>query len=120
MDENRASGTARNVGGKIEEGLGRVTGDTKIQAEGIAKQVSGADQHMYGHARDLASEAAGSARDTASSFEKLLRDTIEIQPYTTAFVALGIGTGQNAPSFVADRMDRCPKPTGRCSARGRR
>jgi uncharacterized protein YjbJ (UPF0337 family) len=91
MDENRVSGTARNVGGKIEEGLGRVTGDTKIQAEGIAKQVSGADQDMYGHARDLASEAAGSARDTASSFEKLLRNTIEIQPYTTAFIALGIG-----------------------------
>ena len=67
------------------------TGDTKIQAEGIAKQVSGAAQDMYGQARDLASEAAGTARDTASSFEKLLRNTIEIQPYTTAFVALGIG-----------------------------
>jgi hypothetical protein len=40
---------------------------------------------------DLASEAAGTARDTASSFEKLLRNTIETQPYTTAFVALGIG-----------------------------
>jgi uncharacterized protein YjbJ (UPF0337 family) len=91
MDENRVSGTARNVGGKIEEGLGRVTGDRKIQAEGIAKQVSGAAQDMYGQARDLASEAAGTARDTASSFEKLLRNTIETRPYTTAFVALGIG-----------------------------
>ena len=78
MDENRVSGTARNVGRKIEEGLGRVTGDTKIQAEGIAKQVSGVAQDMYGHARDLASEPAGSARDTASSFEKLLRNTIEL------------------------------------------
>ena len=29
MDENRVSGT--DVGGKIEEGLGRVTGDTKIR-----------------------------------------------------------------------------------------
>jgi uncharacterized protein YjbJ (UPF0337 family) len=91
MDDNRVSGTARNVGRKIEEGLGRVTGDTKIQAEGIAKQVSGAAQDMYGQARDLASEAAGTARDTASSFEKLLRNIIETQPYTTAFVALGIG-----------------------------
>jgi uncharacterized protein YjbJ (UPF0337 family) len=91
MDENRVSGTARNVGGKIEEGLGRVTGDRKIQAEGIAKQVIGAAQDMYGQARDLASEAAGTARDTASSFEKLLRNTIETRPYTTAFVALGIG-----------------------------
>ena len=91
MDDNPVSGTARNVGGKIEEGFGRVTGDRKIQAEGIAKQVSGAAQDMYGQARDLASEAAGTARDTASSFEKLLRNTIETQPYTTAFVALGIG-----------------------------
>jgi len=91
MDENRVSGTARTVGGKIEEGLGRVTGDRKIQAEGIAKQVSGAAQDMYGQARDLASEAAGTACDTASSFEMLLRNTIETQPYTTAFVALGIG-----------------------------
>ena len=31
MDENRVSGTARNAGGKIEEGLGRVMGDTKTR-----------------------------------------------------------------------------------------
>jgi uncharacterized protein YjbJ (UPF0337 family) len=31
MDENRVSGTAKNIGGKIEEGFGRVTGDTKTQ-----------------------------------------------------------------------------------------
>ena len=86
MDENRVSGTAKNIGGKLEEGFGRVTGDTKTQAAGIAKQVSGAAQDMYGQARD-ASDAAG----TASSFEKMLRNTIETQPYTSAFVALGIG-----------------------------
>ena len=91
MDENRVTGTARNVGGKIEEGLGRVTGDTKTQAEGIAKQVSGVAQDVYGQARDVASDMAGTARDTASSFEKLLRNTIETQPYTSALVALGIG-----------------------------
>jgi hypothetical protein len=31
------------------------------------------------------------ARETASSFEKALRHTIETQPYTSALVALGIG-----------------------------
>ena len=72
-------------------GFGRVTGDTKTQAAGVAKQVSGAAQDMYGQARDVASDAAGTARDTASSFEKMLRNTIETQPYTSAFVALGIG-----------------------------
>jgi uncharacterized protein YjbJ (UPF0337 family) len=38
MDENRLSGTAKNIGGKLEEGFGQVTGDTKIEAEGIARQ----------------------------------------------------------------------------------
>jgi uncharacterized protein YjbJ (UPF0337 family) len=91
MDENRVAGTARNVGSKIEEGLGRVTGDTKTQAEGIVNQVKGSAQDMYGRAQDAASDMAGSARDSATSFEKLLRNTIETQPYTAVFVALGLG-----------------------------
>ena len=91
MDENCVSGTAKNIGGKVEEGFGRFTGDTKTQAAGVAKQVSGAAQDMYGQARDVASDAAGTARDTASSFEKMLRNTIETQPYTSAFVALAVG-----------------------------
>ncbi len=91
MDENCLSGTAKNIGGKLEEGVGRVTGDTKTQVEGIARQVSGTAQDMYGQARDAASDMADTARGTASSFEKLLRNTIETQPYTSALVALGIG-----------------------------
>ena len=62
MDENRISGTAKNIGGKIEEGFAGVTGDIKTQASGAAKQVSGAAQDMYGHARDIASDAVGTAR----------------------------------------------------------
>lgn len=91
MDENRVSGTARNIGGKAQEGFGRVTGDTKTQAEGIANQVTGAAQDLYGRARDSASDAADAAVTTAASFEKLLRNAIEHQPYTTALVALGLG-----------------------------
>lgn len=91
MDENRISGTAKNVGGKLEEGFGRVTGDTKTQAEGIVNQVKGTAQDVHGKGRDAASEVVGSARDTATSFERLLRNTIETQPYTAAFVALGVG-----------------------------
>ncbi len=91
MDETRISGTAKNIGGKVEEGFGRVTGDTKTQAAGVARQVSGSAQDMYGQARDAVSDMSDTARDTASSFEKLLRRTIETQPYTAVFVALGMG-----------------------------
>jgi uncharacterized protein YjbJ (UPF0337 family) len=84
MDENRIEGTARNLGGKAQEGLRKVTGNARAQAEGLANQAAGAAQDLYG-------QAADTARETASSFEKVLRHTIETQPYTSALVALGIG-----------------------------
>jgi uncharacterized protein YjbJ (UPF0337 family) len=84
MDENRIEGTVRNVGGKVQEGFGKVTGNARTQAEGLANQAAGAAQDFYG-------QAADTARDTASGFEKALRHTIETQPYTSALVALGIG-----------------------------
>ena len=91
MDENRISGTARNTGGKLQEGVGRVTGDTRTQAEGVANQVAGAAQDLYGRARESTSEAAETAVNTAASFEKVVRNTIETQPYTAAAIALGLG-----------------------------
>lgn len=89
MNDDRISGTAKNIGGKLEEGFGRVAGDPKTLAEGIAKQVSGAAQDVFGQA--TASDIISGTRGTAVSFEKVLRHTIETQPYTVAMVALGIG-----------------------------
>jgi hypothetical protein len=37
MDEHRATGTAKNLGGKIEEGIGRIAGDMQTQAKGQAR-----------------------------------------------------------------------------------
>ena len=91
MDENRIAGTARNMGGKVEEGVGRAIGDTKTQIRGIADQAAGTAQDLYGQARDTAADAAVAARDSAASLEKWLRSTIETQPYTAAMVAFGIG-----------------------------
>jgi uncharacterized protein YjbJ (UPF0337 family) len=84
MDENRVEGTARNLGGRVQEGFGKVTGDARTQAEGLANYAAGAAQDIYG-------QAAETARETASGFEKTLRHTIEAQPYTSALVAVGIG-----------------------------
>jgi uncharacterized protein YjbJ (UPF0337 family) len=84
MDENRVEGTARNVGGKIQEGVGRFTGNTRTQAEGLVNQAAGTAQDLYGQAADV-------ARDRASGFEQALRHTIETQPYTSVLVAIGVG-----------------------------
>lgn len=84
MNEDRISGTARNLGGKAEEGVGRVTGDVKTQVQGKLDQVAGAAQDLYG-------QTAEATRDSVTTLDKLLRNAIETQPYTTAIVALGIG-----------------------------
>jgi uncharacterized protein YjbJ (UPF0337 family) len=91
MNEDRVIGTARNLGGQAQEGLGRVTGDAKTQAEGVLNQAAGAAQNLYGQARDSAAEAADTVRRGAMDAEDLIRQTIEQRPYTAALVALGIG-----------------------------
>jgi uncharacterized protein YjbJ (UPF0337 family) len=84
MDENRIEGTARNLGGKVQEGFGKVTGNAQTQAEGIVNQAAGTAQNFYG-------QAADTARETASSVGDVLRHNIETQPYISALIALGIG-----------------------------
>jgi uncharacterized protein YjbJ (UPF0337 family) len=91
MNEDRVVGNARNLGGKVQEGLGRVVGDTKMQAEGLVNQAAGAAQDLYGQAKDTATDAAAAVRQSAVDAEDYIRQTIEKRPYTTALVALGIG-----------------------------
>ena len=51
-DHDRIEGAAKNIGGKIKEGVGKVTGNTKLQAEGKADQVEGKVQNAVGGAKD--------------------------------------------------------------------
>jgi uncharacterized protein YjbJ (UPF0337 family) len=91
MNEDRVIGNAKNVGGRVEEGLGRATGDVKSELQGKAKQVEGAAQDVYGQVKESASDAVEAIRESASGAEDFLRTTIEERPYTAAAVALGIG-----------------------------
>ena len=91
MDEHRVTGTAKTMGGKVEEGFGRATGDAKSEVQGVMDQAQGTAKKFYGQAKDAASDAAEGARKTASSFEDVVRHTIESKPYTAVAIALGIG-----------------------------
>jgi len=51
MTDDRLSGSAKNIGGQVEEGFGRVTGDEKTRLHGKAKQVEGTLQDVYGYPR---------------------------------------------------------------------
>lgn len=51
-DQDRVEGAAKNIGGKIKEGVGNVTGDEKLKAEGKADQVAGKVQNAVGGVKD--------------------------------------------------------------------
>lgn len=51
-DHDRVEGAARNIGGKIKEGFGNLTGDVKLKAEGKAEQVEGRVQNAVGGVKD--------------------------------------------------------------------
>jgi uncharacterized protein YjbJ (UPF0337 family) len=52
MDKDRIEGSAKNIGGKIKEGVGKMTGDSKTQAEGKGDQVEGKIQNTVGGLKD--------------------------------------------------------------------
>ena len=56
MDKDRVDGAAKNVGGKIKEGVGKLVGDTKLETEGKADQVSGKVQNSVGGIKDALRE----------------------------------------------------------------
>jgi uncharacterized protein YjbJ (UPF0337 family) len=51
-DQDRIDGAAKNMGGKIKEAAGDVTGDEKLKAEGKADQVEGKVQNAVGGMKD--------------------------------------------------------------------
>jgi uncharacterized protein YjbJ (UPF0337 family) len=80
MTDDRISGSAKNIGGRLEEGFGRMTGDEKMQLEGRARQAEGTLQDVYGQAKETAVDAAGAIRDRASEASDFLREMIEEPP----------------------------------------
>ncbi|GJD59632.1 CsbD family protein [Methylobacterium dankookense] len=52
VDKDRVEGAATNLGGKVKEGVGKLTGDEKLKSEGVADQVKGKAQNAVGGAKD--------------------------------------------------------------------
>jgi uncharacterized protein YjbJ (UPF0337 family) len=58
MDKNRIDGIAKQVKGSVKEAIGKVTGDTRIQAEGIAEKNVGKAQAEVGEVADKLRDSA--------------------------------------------------------------
>jgi uncharacterized protein YjbJ (UPF0337 family) len=52
MDKDRVEGAGKQIKGKLKEGAGKITGDSKTEAEGKADQVEGKVQNTVGGLKD--------------------------------------------------------------------
>lgn len=52
IDKDRIAGSAKVVEGKVKEVTGKLVGDPKLQAEGVAEQVAGKVQNAVGDIKD--------------------------------------------------------------------
>jgi len=84
MSEDRYAGAARNIGGKVQEGVGKLTGDTVTELKGKVNEAVGAAQETYGKAADAVKDTANEAADYVAA---LVRD----RPYTVAVGAFFLG-----------------------------
>jgi len=77
VDQNEFEGTARDIGGKIQDSVGGLTGDTETQARGKVNQ------------------AAGKAQKTFGAAAEELRDNVSDSPLTALAIvaALAFGVG---------------------------
>ena len=75
---------SEKAAGKVQESVGRVMGDAKMQAEGMTNEIRGSAQDLYGQVQENASELVSSVSDLVGKF-------IKEQPYTATLIAFGIG-----------------------------
>jgi uncharacterized protein YjbJ (UPF0337 family) len=52
MNKDQVKGKAKDIGGKIQEEVGKVVGSNKQQAEGLAKQAEGKLQQKTGDMKE--------------------------------------------------------------------
>jgi uncharacterized protein YjbJ (UPF0337 family) len=69
MNEDRIEGAATTLGGRVESSVGELTGDRKLQSDGLVDKARGSAQNMFGGAQDALRNALEGAppevRDTA-------------------------------------------------------
>jgi uncharacterized protein YjbJ (UPF0337 family) len=68
VNENKVEGTARDAIGKVKDGIGGLTGDPGLQADGEVDQATGKLQAGFGGAMEKISDTASIAADQASDF----------------------------------------------------
>ncbi len=69
-NKDEVEGKVENVKGKIKEGIGNVTGDRDLEAEGEADQVEGKSQETWGKLKRGVGDTVDAVGDAVSNTGK--------------------------------------------------
>ena len=69
-NNDEVEGKVENVGGKIKEGIGNLTGDRNLEREGEADQVEGQSQETWGKLKRGVGDAVDAVGDAISNTGK--------------------------------------------------
>lgn len=58
MNKDQAQGIGKDAAGKVQETVGRVTGDKTQEAKGLLKQAEGKVQETLGDAKEVLKDAS--------------------------------------------------------------
>lgn len=61
MNKNQVNGIAKDIAGKVQEGVGKLVDNKEQQAKGLVKQVEGAAEKKYGDAKEIIKDAANNS-----------------------------------------------------------
>ena len=65
MSDNRIQGAADKLAGSVKEGVGKLTGDHSLQAEGVAQKTGGTVQNTVGKVQDAIDHKVAEHREGA-------------------------------------------------------
>lgn len=115
MDTDRIKGAAQDLGGRLQQGFGNLTGDRSAQAEGTAREMGGKAQGLFGEAkdqaRDLAEDAGDYARQAARQSSRHVREGADavghsIASYPVIYLFAAAAVGFFASMLLSDHHDR--------------
>ena len=109
MDQDEIKGAAQKYAGKVQGAVGDLTGDRKIEAEGLAREAGGAMQQAVGAAKDAASTAADNLAEVLKKIQAQLTD-LGAQIKEGAGQAGGVisDRGKQAVTAVGEQVQESP------------
>jgi uncharacterized protein YjbJ (UPF0337 family) len=109
MNEDQIEGGVNKVVGKVQQAAGDIMGDTKTQAEGMAREAAGSAQQGIGAVQEAAATASEAIAETLRKIQAQLAD-LAAQVKEGAGQATDVlsDRGKQALSSVSDHVQESP------------